>query len=92
MAFDKNLDKKLFYETAEFETTKISVGIFSYNEGQWKLQFSRENLSNSTAEWTFAKLGRMDAEEVEAVFPLFVKAKDFMKKAPKKASSDEDSE
>jgi len=91
MAFDKNLDKKLFSETADLETTRITVGIFSYNDGQWKLQMSRENLSNSTGEWSFAKLGRMDAEEVEVVFPLFVKAKDFMKKAPKKEAS-EDSE
>jgi len=73
MAFDKNLDKELFLETAEWETTKIHVGVFSYNEGEKKLQLSRENISGE-GQWSFAKLGRMTKLETEKVLPLMQKA------------------
>ena len=80
MAFDKNLDKKLFSETKEFETTKITVGVYSYNDGEKKLQISRENRNQNTAEWTFAKLGRMIREEAEAVMPMMEKSLKEIKK------------
>jgi len=73
MAFDKNLDKEIFSETANFETTRIKVGVYSYNEGEKKLQISRENM-NQNGEWSFAKVGRMFKDEVEAVLPLIQKA------------------
>ena len=38
MAFDPNLDKRLFSETKEFETTRITVAVHQYNEGEKKLQ------------------------------------------------------
>ncbi len=69
MPYDSGLDKKLFYETKEFESTRITVGVFSYNEGEKKLQLSRENMVQSE-EWRFAKLGRMAKGEVEAILPL----------------------
>jgi len=77
MAFDKNLDQEIFAETAKFETSRIKVGVYSYNEGEKKLQLSRENM-NQNGEWNFAKLGRMDKEEVEAVLPLIKKALEHM--------------
>ncbi len=77
MPFDKNLDKSLFSESVEFESTKITVGVFSYNEGTPKLQISREN-RNANGDVSFAKLGRMLKEEVEAVLPLMEKAKEFL--------------
>ena len=73
MAFDKNLDKELFLETISFETTRITVGVFSYNDGEKKLQISRENMSQN-GEWSFAKLGRMFKDEVEKVIPVMEKA------------------
>ena len=77
MAFDKTLDKKLFSETKEFETTRITVGVFQYNEGEKKLQISREN-RNQDGEWSFAKLGRMFKNEAEAVLPMIKKALEAM--------------
>ena len=71
--FDKNLDKELFSETINFETTRIKVGVFSYNDGEKKLQISRENM-NQEMEWSFAKLGRMFKDEVEKVIPAMEKA------------------
>ena len=77
MAFNKDLDKELFSETANFETTRIKVGVYSYNEGEKKLQISRENM-NQDGEWSFSKLGRMFKDEVEAVSPLIGKALEHM--------------
>ncbi len=78
MAFDKNLDKELFSETAQFETTRIIVGVFSYNDGTPKMQLTRQNLDNNTGEWKFAKLGRMFRDEAEAAIPLMQKALEHM--------------
>ena len=77
MTFDKNLDKNLFSETISFETTRITVGVFSYNDGEKKLQISRENMSQD-AQWSFAKLGRMFKDEVEKVIPVMEKALEYM--------------
>ena len=71
--FDKNLDKELFSETINFETTRIKVGVYSYNDGEKKLQISRENM-NQEMEWSFAKLGRMFKDEAEKVIPAMQKA------------------
>lgn len=76
MAFDKNLDKNLFSESVEWDTTRITVGVFSYNDGPTKLQISRENRNPNFPEPTFkwSKLGRMTKEEAEKVIPLIEKA------------------
>ena len=75
--FDSSLDKNLFSESIDFEKSRITVGIFSYNDGTPKLQLSREN-KNVSGEYSFAKLGRMNKEEAKAVLPLIQKAMDFM--------------
>ena len=77
MPFDPNLDKKLFSETKEIEMTRITVAVCQYNEGEKKLQISRENRSQE-GDWRFAKLGRMFKDEVEAVLPLMQKALEQM--------------
>lgn len=71
--FNKDLDKSIFSETILFETTRITVGVFSYNDGEKKLQISRENMSQD-GEWSFAKLGRMFKDEAEKVIPAMEKA------------------
>lgn len=76
MAFDKSLDKELFGETVEFETTRLRVSVFSYNDGTPKLQISRENRNMETNDWTFSKMGRLVKAEVEAILPLIEKAKE----------------
>ncbi len=73
MPYDASLDNKIFYETKEFDNTRVTVGVFSYNEGEKKLQLSRENMAQ-TEEWRFAKLGRMTKGEIEAILPLIQSA------------------
>lgn len=73
MPYDPNLDKSLFSKQFEDETRRLTVSVFSYNEGQTKLQISREN-RDMEGNLRFAKLGRMTKDEVEAVIPFMQEA------------------
>ena len=77
MPYDKSLDVDSFKEIKEFEDTRITVGVFSYNGGEKKLQVSREN-KNQSEEWRFAKLGRMTKPEVQEIVPIMMKAVENM--------------
>jgi nuclear transport factor 2 (NTF2) superfamily protein len=77
MPYDQSLDKELFKESKEFDGTRITVGVFQYNEGEKKLQMVRENRTQ-TDEWRFAKLGRMNKEEAKEVIPVMMKALEVM--------------
>lgn len=77
MPYDQSLDAELFKETKEFGNTRISVGVYSYNEGGKKLQLSRENKDQNEA-WRFAKLGRLSKEEAQEIIPIMVKAAGVM--------------
>jgi len=77
MPYDKSLDVESFKEVKEFEDTRISVGVFSYNGGERKLQVSREN-RGQTGEWRFAKLGRLNQEEAKEIIPIMMKAAESM--------------
>ena len=77
MPYDQTLDVSSFKESKEFEDTRITVGVYSYNEGMKKLQISREN-KNQNEEWRFAKLGRMTKEEAQEIVPVMLKAVETM--------------
>lgn len=77
MPYEKSLDVEVFKETKEFDGTRITVGVFSYNGGEKKLQVGREN-QDSTSEWRFSKLGRMTKDEAQAVIPVMMKAVESM--------------
>ena len=78
MAFDKSLDKEVFSESVEFEMTKITVSVFSYNGGTPKLQVSRQNRNPDSGDWMFSKLGRLIKEEAEKIVPIMEKALEKM--------------
>ena len=77
MPYDKSLDVEVFKEIKEFDGTRITVGVFSYNGGEKKLQVGREN-QDAGGEWRFSKLGRMTKDEVVAVVPVMTKAVESM--------------
>ncbi len=77
MPYDQSLDVASFKETKEFADTRITVGVFSYNEGTKKLQISREN-QNQNEEWRFAKLGRITKDEAQEIIPIMAKAIETM--------------
>ena len=72
MPYDATLDVSTFKEVVDFENTRLTVGVFSYNGAPKKLQISRENLIDGA--WSFTKLGRLGKEEAIAVAPLLTKA------------------
>lgn len=73
MPYDPSLDAETFKEVKEFDGSRITVGVFSYNGNAKKLQLTRENVTQE-GEWRFAKLGRMTKEEAEAILPIMAKA------------------
>lgn len=73
MPYDQTLDVETFKETKEFEATRITVGVFSYNNGAKKLQLTREN-KDQNEQWRFAKLGRMSKPEAKEVLPVMMRA------------------
>jgi len=77
MPYDQSLDKETFKVVKEFEDTRISVGVFSYNGGEKKLQIVREN-KDQTGNWRYTKLGRMDKTEAKEVLPIMMKAVENM--------------
>lgn len=72
MPYDKSLDVATFKEIKELDDTRITVGVFSYNNGEKKLQISREDKIQG-GDWQYVKLGRMSKNEVEAILPLITK-------------------
>ena len=73
MPFDPSLDQELFKETKEFGDTRITVGVFSYNGGEKKLQIVRENLA-ANEEWRFAKMGRLTKPEAKEIVTVMMRA------------------
>ena len=72
--FNKELDNELFSEAVNFDKSRITVAIFSYNEGPAKLQLTRQN-KNADGEFSFTKLGRISKDELVGILPLIEKAK-----------------
>jgi len=77
MPYDKSLDIDTFKEAKEFMDSRITVGVFSYNGGEKKLQISRENKSQS-GDWQFVKLGRLTKNEAKEIVPIIIKAVEGM--------------
>ncbi len=73
MPYDSKLDTQLFSKFWENDSTKVTVSVYSYNNGPKKIQISREN-KNADGEVSFAKLGRMTKEEAQAVLPFLQEA------------------
>ena len=73
MPYDSSLDESLYSKAWESDTGRLTVSVFSYNNGQKKLQISRENRTGE-GELRFAKMGRLTKDEVEAILPLIQEA------------------
>ena len=72
MPYDASLDAATFKETVDFENTRVTIGIFSYNGAPKKLQITRENLIDGA--WSFTKMGRLTKDEAQAIVPIMMKA------------------
>ena len=68
MPYDSSLDKQVFTKGFELDSTKVTVSVYSYNNGPKKLQISRENM-DAEGQWRFSKLGRMTKDEFQGILP-----------------------
>ena len=73
MPYDQSLDNQLFTKSYEGEGTRVSVSVYSYNNGPKKLQISRENY-DTEGNVRFSKLGRLTREEAAGILPLIQEA------------------
>ncbi len=72
MPYNQSLDVQVFKDMKEFGDTRITIGVFSYNNGEKKLQITRENKTDE--DWRFTKMGRLTKSEVQEILPLIQKA------------------
>ena len=77
MPYDSTLDVNLFSKSNETDSGRITVSVYSYNNGTKKLQITREN-RNMEGELRFTKLGRLTKEEITAILPFIQEAIDKM--------------
>jgi hypothetical protein len=73
MPYDSSLDKCLFSKSLENEQGRVTVSVYSYNNGPKKLQVSRET-KDREGNLTFGKLGRISKEEIEGLMPFLKEA------------------
>ena len=73
MAYDSSLDQEVFAKSWETETTRLIVGVYSYNGGPRKVQIRRE-FKEDGGRPGFAKLGRLTKDELQGILPLLQEA------------------
>lgn len=77
MPYDSSLDNQIFSKILETEGGRITVSVYSYNNGPLKMQIVREN-KDAEGNFRFAKLGRLSKDEALAVLPLIQEALSHM--------------
>jgi len=73
MPYDRDLDNSVFTKPVETDMGRLSVNVYSYNNGPKKLQISRET-KDKQDNLKFAKLGRITKNEMESLLPLIQEA------------------
>jgi hypothetical protein len=73
MPYDSSLDEQLFAKSFETDDGRITVSVYSYNNGAKKLQIVREN-KDPEGNLRFAKMGRLTKNEVEGILPIIQEA------------------
>lgn len=74
MAYDSSLDQQMFAKSWEGGSSKLTVAVYSYNNGPKKVQISRALLDQDPGRPSFAKLGRLTKEELQGILPLLEEA------------------
>ena len=73
MPYDSSLDQQLFTKSSDTDNGRLSVSVYSYNNGPKKIQISRETRDQQD-NLKFAKLGRVSKSEMEALLPIIKEA------------------
>jgi hypothetical protein len=73
MPYDSSLDQKVFSKEWVTDRERLTVSVYSYNNGPRKLQITREN-KDKEGNYRFTRLGRLSKEEIDAILPLIQEA------------------
>jgi hypothetical protein len=73
MPYDSSLDQQMFTKSCDTDNGRLSVSIYSYNNGPQKIQISRES-KDQQDNLKFAKLGRLSKSEMESLLPIIKEA------------------
>lgn len=73
MPYDSSLDEQLFTKSLDTDDGRITVSVYSYNNGPKKLQIVREN-RDQEGNLRFAKMGRLTKSEAEGILPFIQEA------------------
>lgn len=73
MPYNSSLDENLFSKSYENDAGRVTVSVYSYNNGPKKLQIARETRDSEGA-FRFAKLGRLTKEEIVSILPMIQEA------------------
>jgi len=73
MPYNSSLDQKIFSKIWETPNERLTVSVYSYNNGPQKLQITREN-KDREENFRFTRLGRLSKEEISAILPLIQEA------------------
>jgi hypothetical protein len=73
MPYDSSLDEQMFSRSFDSGEGRVTVSVYSYNNGPKKLQIVREN-KDPEGNFRFTKLGRLTKAEAEGILPLIQEA------------------
>ena len=73
MPYDSNLDEQLFARSLDTDNGRITVSVYSYNKSAKKVQIARE-IKDKEGNLSFAKLGRLNKEELLGILPMLQEA------------------
>lgn len=77
--FDAEKDKMLWSKTLKDDKSELSIGVYSYNEGEPKLQINRK-IADANGNLRFAKTGRLSWEEWSWIFGLAEEIEEIFQK------------
>lgn len=77
MPYNTELDTQVYTKSVTTETGKITVSVWSYNNGPKKVQIVRE-IKDNEGNFKFTRLGRISKPELEKIIPLLQEASSKM--------------
>ena len=86
MAYNKEVDEKVFSEETIVGEDTLSVEVFRYNGNEPKVQIGRKK------DERHLKLGRLNLEEINAILPLIEKAKGVISPSIQEEEAEEEEE
>ena len=73
MGYNRDLDKELWFDEIKDGDNVLRISIFSYNDGEKKLQIGPRTHEKKDGETSFRKAGRLSVYETGCLFDMMGK-------------------